>query len=66
MDNLKSWYWTHRWAWFLWRTVVLIRYRLTGKCGLACGYVEPYGFVPEAECPIHDRYPSFGIEWPTK
>jgi hypothetical protein len=23
-------------------------------CGNACGYQEPYGFVPEADCPIHD------------
>ena len=25
-----------------------------GNCGYACAYVEPYGFVPEAGCPIHD------------
>ena len=24
-------------------------------CGFACGYVPPYGFVPEADCPIHDK-----------
>jgi len=25
------------------------------KCGNeGCGYVEPYGFVPECGCPIHD------------
>lgn len=24
-------------------------------CGQACGYCEPYGFVPEAGCPVHDR-----------
>lgn len=23
-------------------------------CSYACGYVEPYGWVPEAGCPIHD------------
>lgn len=23
-------------------------------CGYACGYVEPYGFVPECGCPVHD------------
>jgi len=23
-------------------------------CGYACGYQEPYGFVPEAGCPVHD------------
>lgn len=25
------------------------------ECGNACGYQEPYGFVPEADCPVHDR-----------
>lgn len=23
-------------------------------CGYSCGYQEPYGFVPEAGCPVHD------------
>lgn len=23
-------------------------------CGNACAWVEPYGWVPEAGCPIHD------------
>ena len=23
-------------------------------CGYACEYVAPYGFVPEADCPVHD------------
>ena len=25
-----------------------------GPCEFACGYAEPYGFVPEAGCPVHD------------
>ena len=25
------------------------------ECDMACGYTEPYGFVPEADCPIHDK-----------
>lgn len=25
------------------------------KCGFECGWVYPYGFVPEAGCPVHDR-----------
>ena len=25
-----------------------------GPCDFACGYAEPYGFVPEAGCPVHD------------
>jgi len=41
-------------AWPIWRLVVGTRYRLTGDCGMACGHVEPYGFVPEVGCPIHD------------
>jgi hypothetical protein len=24
------------------------------KCGFACEWVSPYGFVPEAGCPVHD------------
>lgn len=24
------------------------------NCGYACGFTEPYGFVPEGGCPIHD------------
>ena len=24
------------------------------ECGYECGYTEPYGFVPEGGCPIHD------------
>lgn len=39
---------------FLWRALVMLRYLLTSECGLNCGYTEPYGFVPEADCPIHD------------
>jgi len=33
----------------------ILRYLMTGHCGYSgCGYVEPYGFVPEAGCPVHD------------
>lgn len=24
------------------------------KCGNACGWIYPYGFVPEDGCPVHD------------
>jgi len=42
-------------VWYVRRLCVMIRYRLTGDCGMGgCGYMEPYGFVPEAGCPIHD------------
>jgi len=47
--------WRFRIVWILWRLWVRLRYALTGDCGCACGYTEPYGFVPEADCPIHDR-----------
>jgi hypothetical protein len=26
----------------------------TGDCTLVCGDQEPYGFVPECCCPVHD------------
>jgi hypothetical protein len=32
-----------------------------GRCGYACAYVEPYGFVPEDGCPVHDRDDGPGI-----
>ena len=54
------WPWNFRIVWALWRLQVRFRHWRTGDCGLACGYVEPYGFVPEAECPIHDKYPMEG------
>lgn len=38
----------------VWRMRVKIWFAKTGNCGLACDWVEPYGFVPEADCPIHD------------
>jgi len=25
-----------------------------GECDCACRYSEPYGWVPEAGCPVHD------------
>ena len=28
------------------------------KCDNACGHQEPYGFVPEAGCKIHDKPPT--------
>lgn len=38
----------------IWKVTSLIRFWLTGDCGNACGHVKPYGFVPEAGCPVHD------------
>jgi len=33
----------------------ILCYLVTGYCGHGgCGHVEPYGFVPEVDCPIHD------------
>ena len=26
-----------------------------GECDFDCGWMEPYGWVPEADCPIHDK-----------
>ena len=46
----------NRIKWAVWRYIVQVRYLVTGHCGLNCGWVKPYGFVPEADCPIHDRY----------
>jgi len=38
----------------LWRLFIIARFAATGDCGLSCGVTEPYGFVPECDCPIHD------------
>lgn len=27
---------------------------LKDACPYSCGFQEPYGFVPEADCPVHD------------
>jgi hypothetical protein len=53
------------WLYFrIWKLAALTRYTLTGDCGLACGYesfvrlpdrVRENIFVPEADCPVHDR-----------
>ena len=42
-------------SWPFRRLAARWRYWRTGDCGMACGYVTPYGWVPEAGCPIHDR-----------
>lgn len=39
---------------WLWKVRSRVQYWLTGDCGNECGFVEPYGFVPEADCPVHD------------
>lgn len=34
--------------------LTIIRYLLTGNCYHVCDYTQPYGWVPEACCPVHD------------
>lgn len=36
------------------RMTELTKKRL-GDCDYACRYTEPYGWVPEADCPVHDK-----------
>jgi hypothetical protein len=38
----RYWVWQHR-RWY------------PLSCGYYCDWVYPYGFVPEADCPVHDR-----------
>ena len=38
------------------RFLAVPRYLLMGDCGMICEYQEPYGFVPEAGCPVHDGW----------
>ena len=35
--------------------VIWVWYLFNPQCGHECAYVEPYGFVPEDGCPIHDK-----------
>lgn len=52
--------------WRLWRLFVRARFVITGDCGLNCGVATfrnldgtPFQqFVPEADCPVHDRVKS--------
>jgi len=49
------WEWLTAFYRWLRVTTPILRYLVTGYCGyIGCGYVEPYGFVPEAGCPVHD------------
>jgi hypothetical protein len=47
----------YRWTYWPHFVFTWLRYWLTGDCGHACDHVEPYGWVPEADCPVHDRWP---------
>ena len=40
----QAWWWE---SWFRKQNPVL-------GCGCECDFVYPYGFVPEAGCPVHD------------
>lgn len=47
----------------LWQLLAIVRFIVTGECGLVCGMARfrqldgtPFWqFVPEADCPIHDK-----------
>lgn len=62
--NLKRRTWQGPIRWWLWSLRSRLQFRLTGDCGNVCEWVrmldlrtgerEPV-FIPEAECPIHDR-----------
>ena len=49
-------------AWFrctgVWISIKSLRYRWWIECGNHCYWVRPYGFVPEADCPVHDPPPG--------
>ena len=32
-----------------------VRFRAWRRCDRLCDWECPYGFVPEAGCPVHDR-----------
>ena len=62
LEEKPKWYTWSRdigwkpYQWFFWKIWTRIRFFFTGECGNMCEYVESYKqFVPEAECPIHDK-----------
>ena len=61
------------------RWIIHLWFRLTGvwisiksswcspwwrKCDMECAWVPPYGFVPEADCPVHDPLSRLNRRWP--
>lgn len=40
--------------WWLYNTRSRLKFVLTGDCGHACDWAQPYGWVPEDGCPVHD------------
>ena len=43
------------WWWSRWRAMKYrLRYVLKGDCGHECDWVQPFGWVPEDGCPVHD------------
>lgn len=43
---MRKWLWLPLSSW--------VRYRGWRRCGNACDWQMPYGFVPECGCPVHD------------
>lgn len=39
---------------YFWGMKSFLKHLITGWCGNECDHVEPYGWVPECGCPIHD------------
>ena len=51
--------WLYRWNMFkarlLWRYWLWRHKHTPVTCGHECDWVYPYGWVPEAGCPVHDK-----------
>ncbi len=43
----RLWWWRNN-------TRYRLKFVLTGDCGHACDWAQPYGWVPENGCPVHD------------
>lgn len=52
--SVRRW---HPGYWLAMLTALLYRFRnrYVSDCDYACDWIYPYGFVPEADCPIHDK-----------
>ena len=54
MRARMRYFWNMLKARFLWRYWIVRSLFTPCDCGYGCDWVSPYGFVPEADCPIHD------------
>jgi hypothetical protein len=53
-DDVTMWWRVRRFFGVIWQWITFFKYRPWLKCENVCGWVWPYGYVPECGCPVHD------------